>query len=95
KSLIHTRLKEALEQVVSRMKPSLSNILETPEESLLEAVVSQWMMLCEQLILVKNNIALMDSAFVALGKASIWDIGTLAFRKRTACNVEFNKRLIE
>ncbi|CAG8615821.1 18741_t:CDS:10, partial [Acaulospora morrowiae] len=95
KSLIHTRLKEALEQVVSRMKPSLSNILETPEESLLEVVVSQWMMLCEQLILVKNYIELMDSAVVALGKASIWDIGTLAFRKRTACNVEFNRRLIE
>ncbi|CAG8586364.1 738_t:CDS:2 [Acaulospora colombiana] len=73
KSLIHTRMKDAFEQTVSRMKPALtSDISETKDDSFLEAAVNQWMILCEQMMTIKNNIPFMDPAFQALGKASIW-----------------------
>ncbi|CAG8532862.1 4597_t:CDS:10 [Diversispora eburnea] len=36
----------------------------------------------------------MESSFLAMGKASIWDIGTFSFRKQITSNMVFNKRLL-
>ncbi|RHZ76801.1 hypothetical protein Glove_192g8 [Diversispora epigaea] len=91
---IHTILKNTFDQVVFGMKSNLSNISDILDESFLTYVVTQWMKLCEQINKVQKKFSVMESSFLAMGKASIWDIGTFSFRKQITSNMEFNKRLL-